>query len=134
MNDGAKALYGALIGAGGSSGGGGGSSLGVFKVAQSVTGYDYTSVTLNVWYAHDNGMTWQEFVNSEYNPVYYFETDAETLTVHYEYVFVIDGNAVKMRTYYDTAELREIVGATPNGVIDDTANYTATFDFTEGSN
>lgn len=119
---------------GGSSGGGGGSGLGVFKVAQSITGYDHTSATLNLWYAHDTGMTWREFVDSEYNPVYFFETDAETHDVYYSHLFTIDGNTVKMGTYYGSnlSEIQEIVGATPDGVIDDTANYTATFDFTEG--
>lgn len=118
------------------SGGGGGSGLGVFKVAQSVTGYDHISATLNVWYAHDSGMTWQEFVDSEYNPVYSFWRDVETHDIYYSHLFTIDGNAVKMGTYYDLAggETQEIVGATPDGVIDDTANYTATFNFAEGSN
>ena len=115
------------------TGGGGGSGLGVFKVAQSITGNEGLSDTLNVWYAHDSGMTWREFVDSEYNPVYYFEKDVETQEVHYSHLFTIDGNTVKMGTYYGSNlnECQEIVGATPDGVIDDTANYTATFNYEE---
>ena len=64
MNDGAKALYGALIGAGGSSGGGGGSSLKTFKVEF----YHAGSVSGVHEFAFEPGMTWDDYIASPLCP------------------------------------------------------------------
>ena len=65
MNDGAKALYGALIGAGGSSGGGGGGSVSTFKVT-----FVYYENHGDCLFAFEPGMTWNDYILSGYIPFY----------------------------------------------------------------
>ena len=78
MNDGAKSLYGAIVGAGGSSGGGGGgSSAKTFKVHFGSVGSESTFTPSDsdpiMEFVYDDGMTWDDFVNSNYNPLFCYE-------------------------------------------------------------
>lgn len=67
MNDGAKALYGALIGAyRPSGGGGGGGTTGTFTV------YAYGE---EFGYNFEIGMTWLEFIESEYSQDMFSDMD-----------------------------------------------------------
>lgn len=81
MNDGAKSLYGALIGAGGSGGGStpsGGNELD-FYVCSNDPNYE---IYYTAQYACISGMTWEEFVASKFNPMINDGAEGRTFSIY----------------------------------------------------
>lgn len=77
MAEGAKALYGSIIGKGGASGGGGGGGT-LAHFCYDIS--DFTWAWANYMYTAvcEDGMTWGEFVASDYNPPCYYSYQQET--------------------------------------------------------
>ena len=72
MSEGAKSLYGSIIGMGGTSGGGGGGGANTFKVYFGTGQWSYnwepSSSTPYMELAYDDNMTFGQFISSSYNP------------------------------------------------------------------